>query len=80
MTQMPTGAPLSDDGQWWWDGSQWQPVEGAAQQPLGSDAAPIAGAATQPEAAPAEKAVATVDHGTPSADAADFPDVTEQMA
>jgi hypothetical protein len=26
MTQMPAGAPRSPDGQWWWDGIQWQPV------------------------------------------------------
>jgi hypothetical protein len=26
MTVMPADAPRSDDGQWWWDGTQWQPV------------------------------------------------------
>jgi hypothetical protein len=26
MTQIPADAARSDDGQWWWDGSQWQPV------------------------------------------------------
>lgn len=26
MSQMPANAPLSEDGQWWWDGAQWQPV------------------------------------------------------
>jgi len=26
MGQMPANAPLSEDGQWWWDGVQWQPV------------------------------------------------------
>ena len=26
MSNVPDGAQLSDDGQWWWDGSQWQPV------------------------------------------------------
>jgi hypothetical protein len=26
MTQIPADAQRSDDGQWWWDGSQWQPV------------------------------------------------------
>jgi hypothetical protein len=24
--QIPADATRSDDGQWWWDGSQWQPV------------------------------------------------------
>ncbi|HSH22480.1 MAG: hypothetical protein M3Q48_05600 [Actinomycetota bacterium] len=28
MTNVQDGAQLSDDGQWWWDGSQWQPVDG----------------------------------------------------
>lgn len=26
MTEVPEGAKLSDDGQWWWDGQDWQPV------------------------------------------------------
>jgi hypothetical protein len=26
MAQIPPDAQRSDDGQWWWDGSQWQPV------------------------------------------------------
>ncbi len=26
MTSVPPDAQLSDDGQWWWDGTQWQPV------------------------------------------------------
>ena len=28
---MPAGAQLSDDGQWWWDGSSWHPVAGQPQ-------------------------------------------------
>jgi hypothetical protein len=28
MSNVPEGAQLSEDGQWWWDGSNWQPVEG----------------------------------------------------
>jgi hypothetical protein len=27
MTTVPADAPRSDDGQWWWDGAQWQPVD-----------------------------------------------------
>jgi hypothetical protein len=27
MTTIPADAPRSEDGQWWWDGAQWQPVE-----------------------------------------------------
>lgn len=26
MTDIPADAPRSDDGQWWWDGTAWQPV------------------------------------------------------
>jgi hypothetical protein len=29
MSNVPEGAQLSDDGQYWWDGETWQPVEGA---------------------------------------------------
>src|SRR5262245_23584508 len=39
-----TGRQLSEDGQWWWDGTDWQPVD--AQQ--AADATPAADAA-QPE-------------------------------
>lgn len=27
---MPEGAQRSEDGNYWWDGSQWQPVQGTA--------------------------------------------------
>ena len=30
MTDIPADAPHSDDGQWWWDGTAWQPVGQAA--------------------------------------------------
>ena len=26
MSNAPEGAQFSDDGQWWWDGQQWQAV------------------------------------------------------
>ncbi|MGA7987697.1 MAG: hypothetical protein WCB51_04785 [Candidatus Dormiibacterota bacterium] len=31
MTVIPQDAPRSEDGQWWWDGAQWQPVGDAGQ-------------------------------------------------
>jgi hypothetical protein len=27
MSNVPGDAPLSDDGQWWWDGQNWQAVD-----------------------------------------------------
>jgi hypothetical protein len=32
MTDVPEGAQLSEDGQWWWDGEQWQPVGGGTSE------------------------------------------------
>lgn len=26
MGAAPVGAEVSDDGQWWWDGEEWQPI------------------------------------------------------
>lgn len=31
MSNVPEGAQLSDDGQYWWDGENWQAVEGAGE-------------------------------------------------
>jgi hypothetical protein len=30
MTGIPEGAQLSEDGSWWWDGQEWQPVPASA--------------------------------------------------
>lgn len=27
MNAVPEGAQLSEDGQWWWDGADWQAVD-----------------------------------------------------
>jgi hypothetical protein len=36
MADIPADAPRSEDGYYWWDGSQWQPVnQGGAQQQAG---------------------------------------------
>ncbi len=39
MSVIPQDAPRSDDGQWWWDGSTWQPVTGAGAAPTGASGA-----------------------------------------
>jgi hypothetical protein len=31
MSDIPQDAPRSEDGQWWWDGANWQPVSDATQ-------------------------------------------------
>jgi hypothetical protein len=36
MGQIPPDAQRSDDGQWWWDGSQWQPMQGGNQNAFAS--------------------------------------------
>jgi hypothetical protein len=33
MPDIPQDAQRSEDGQWWWDGSQWRPVDGVAATP-----------------------------------------------
>jgi hypothetical protein len=35
MPDYPDGAQLSDDGNYWWDGTQWQPVQ-PDQEPGGA--------------------------------------------
>ena len=48
MTVMPADAPRSEDGQWWWDGTQWQPVTQDAGAGSGASSAATAEAgATQ---------------------------------
>ncbi len=33
MGGIPEGAQLSKDGNYWWDGNEWQPVQGQAGHP-----------------------------------------------
>jgi hypothetical protein len=51
MTDIPQDAPRSEDGQWWWDGSQWQAVPAGAAAP-----APGAAASSDPAQTPATPA------------------------
>ncbi len=43
MSDMPANAPRSEDGQWWWDGAQWQPVP-EGPQPAASSTTAVASA------------------------------------
>jgi hypothetical protein len=43
MTTIPADAPRSEDGQWWWDGAQWQPVDDPGAAAGAQSAAPAAG-------------------------------------
>ncbi len=45
MTDTPQDAPRSEDGQWWWDGAQWQPVTGAGGSQQGGQGGGGGGAA-----------------------------------
>ncbi len=49
MSNVPEGAQLSDDGQWWWDGNDWQPVQGSADSSSSTAPASEAGIETWPE-------------------------------
>ena len=55
MSNVPEGAQLSDDGQYWWDGENWQLVEGAAG----------AGETAESESGGTESAEVTADDLTP---------------
>jgi len=55
MSNVPEGAQVSDDGNYWWDGNQWQPVDqsqgqySSAQPP---DQSQASGAQINPEEFP----------------------------
>jgi hypothetical protein len=51
VTDIPQDAPRSEDGQWWWDGAQWQPVTDAGQGQQGAQAGAAGGAAADAGAA-----------------------------
>jgi hypothetical protein len=73
MTDVPEGARLSDDGNWWWDenGQQWQPVPGvgAGAPATGSTEGGAGGAEGDAGAAgggDADRAAARVAAGLPA--------------
>jgi hypothetical protein len=43
MSQPPEGAQLSEDGYYWWDGSQWQLVDQSGDGAAASDQAAMSG-------------------------------------
>ncbi len=62
MTAPPPGAQVSDDGNYWWDGSDWQAVAGSAAGAAASSTA--ADTSTTPLAQSVEE-VQTVDQLEP---------------
>lgn len=40
MSNVPDGAQLSEDGNYWWDGTQWQSVHGGSQTGSGDEEPP----------------------------------------
>lgn len=45
MVDIPADAPRSEDGYYWWDGSQWQPVDQSQGQTQGQAQDPAQGQA-----------------------------------
>jgi hypothetical protein len=71
MTDVPQDAPRSEDGQWWWDGSQWQPISGGASSggaPASSGGDPASAGATPASsgAAPASSSDPAMTPATPA--------------
>jgi hypothetical protein len=63
MANVPEGAQLSEDGRWWWDGQQWQPVEDGD---AGHGAAPADPVAVNDGVSDPERAAARVAAGLPA--------------
>lgn len=63
MTPVPADAPRSEDGQWWWDGAQWQPVDDPGAAAGAQSAAPPAGGEVNTSGVP-YTATAEIGEGT----------------
>jgi hypothetical protein len=48
MAEIPADAPRSEDGHYWWDGSQWQLVDQAQSGGQAQGADPAQGQQAQP--------------------------------
>lgn len=68
MSNVPEGAQVSDDGQWWWDGQAWQPVTPASEsggaESGGAESGAAAGADDRAAAREAEGLPASLDDVT----------------
>jgi hypothetical protein len=47
VNDVPEGAQISDDGNYWWDGEQWQPIAAQSQEPGQSGEEPVASGGIQ---------------------------------
>jgi len=61
MSNVPEGAQRSDDGHYWWDGQQWQPVD---ENAVVSDAANAGGDAA--ESGVDDRSAARIAEGLPA--------------
>ena len=68
MSNVPEGAQVSDDGRYWWDGENWQAVEGGSS----SDSSSSGSAGQSAEAA---KSTVTLAFDAEVGEEADLPDV-----
>ena len=69
MSNVPEGAQISDDGQWWWDGNDWQQILDSVDDTLPPDDGISSG--DEPQAEP--EAIFDFDVGGIRIDAEDSP-------
>jgi hypothetical protein len=74
MTDVPEGAQLSEDGQWWWDGEQWQPVGGA-----GAEAPSSSSSDASTVGSPDDASMSSEQQSTNQINADDFPSLARVL-